>query len=304
MRSGIDPHTRSERLWAFFESPGDGQTWLAWRLALAGASPWHFENVPMGGGDVGGEGLGVPLGGGADKPRLLGGASQHWDVPDQREGLVCEKNSDGSWSVIRRIGPAYGHHVTLQWAVEFDARGRHWSFWNDFGQAHAESGTFVDNIGGTPPAPGGDISSAAWFGGHDGWMYSCGALVGDPENRSAVYRIQNGGGTQWEQVHRLQAGYMTDHLLRVPRGDEPGELWVVGHHPLEAAYTLDGLTWVRDTTLPAIPTGDDTNALTAIAYYDGSVWIFSRDSSRNTLRAWRDTPEKGAKPAALSGQIV
>jgi hypothetical protein len=96
---------------------------------------------------------------------------------------------------------------------------------------------------------------------------------------------------------------MGDHMLRVPRGDPPGELWVVGHHPLEAAYTLDGSTWIRDPTLPAIATGDDSNALTAIAYYDGSVWIFSRDSSQGTIRAWRDKPEKGAKPA-LSGQII
>jgi hypothetical protein len=300
LRSGVDPATREWRLWGFYESPKSGQTWLAWRLALSGPSPWHFENVPMGGGDVGGEGLGVPLGGGADNPQLFAGASQHWDVPEQREGLVCKKEPNGSFSVIRRIGPAYGHHVTLMWAVEFDGLGRHWQHWNDFGQSGAESGTFINNIGGTPPSPGGDISSMAWF---DGWMYCCGALAGAEATRNATYRIQNGSGTHWEEIHRLQVAVMGDHLLAVPRGEPPGELWIVAHHPLEAAYTLDGRTWVRDTTLPAIPTGDDTNALTAIAYYDGSVWIVSRDSSRNTLRAWRDKPEKGAKPA-LSGQIV
>jgi hypothetical protein len=301
MRSGIDPHTREWRLWAFFESPhGAGQTWLAWRLALSGPSPWHFEQVPMGGGDVGGEGLGVPLGGGADEPQLFAGASQNWDQPENREGLVCQKQPDGSFSVIRRIGPAYGHHVTLMWAVEFDALGRHWQHWNDFGQAGAESGTFINNQAGTPPAPGGDVSSLAWF---DGWMYTCGALQADPNNRSGIFRIQNGWGTNWEGIHRLQIGIMSDHLLRVPRGEPPGELWVVGHAPLEAAYTLDGSTWTRDLTLPAISTGDDTNALTAIAYYDGSVWIVSRDSSQGTLRAWRDKPLKGTK-RALSGQIV
>jgi hypothetical protein len=299
MRSGVDPATREWRLWAFYESPKAGQTWLCWRLALSGPSPWHFENVPMGGGDVGGEGLGVPLGGGADEPRLFAGASQNWDQAENREGLVCQKQADGSFNVIRRIGPAYGHHVTLMWAVEFDALGRHWQHWNDFGQAGAESGTFINNIGGTPPFPGGDVSSIAWF---DGWMYGLGALKGS-DTRNVVERIQNGSGTSWEQVHRFQVASLGDHVLRIPRGEGPGELWAIGHDPLEASYTLDGKTWVRDVSVPAIPTGVDTNHLTAIAYYDGSVWIFSRDSSRNTLRAWRDKPEKGAKPA-LSGQIV
>jgi hypothetical protein len=299
MRSGVDPATREWRLWSFFESPKSGQTWLAWRLALAGPSPWHFENVPMGGGDVGGEGLGVPLGGGADEPRLFAGASQNWDQPENREGLVCQKQPDGSFSVIRRIGPAYGHHVTLMWAVEFDGLGRHWQHWNDFGQAGAESGTFINNSGGTPPSPGGDISSMAWF---DGWMYTVGALQGS-DTRNAVYRIQNGLGTHWELIHELQVAELGDHVLRVSRGDDPGELWVVGHNPLEVVWTRDAKTWTRDLTIPAIPTGVDTNHLTALAYYDGSVWIFSRDSSRNTLRAWRDKPEKGAT-RALSGQIV
>jgi hypothetical protein len=302
IRSGIDPATRADRLFAFFETPGGGQTWLISRANVPGPSPWSFESVPTAGADVGGEGLGVPL---LDltpgKPELFAGASQNWNNPPAREGKVFEKQPDGSWKQIRAIGAAYGHHPTLMWCIEFDGYGRDWQHWNDYGAGSAaESGTFIDNLAGTPPSPGGDISSFGWF---DGWMYLVGARAGAEQERNAVYRIQNGWGTRWEEIHRLQVGIMGDHMLRVPRGDPPGELWVVGHHPLEAAYTLDGSTWIRDPTLPAIATGDDSNALTAIAYYDGSVWIFSRDSSQGTIRAWRDKPEKGAKPA-LSGQII
>jgi hypothetical protein len=303
IRSGIDPATRADRLFAFFETPGGGQTWLISRANVPGPSAWSFESVPTEGADVGGEGLGVPL---RDltpevEPRLFAGASQNWNQPELRSGKVFQKMPDASWNTIRAIGPQYGHHPTLMWCIEFDGLGRYWEHFNDFGAGSAaESGTFINNQAGTPPAPGGDISSMAWF---DGWMYTCGALEADPNNRSGIFRIQNGWGTNWEGIHRLQVGVMSDHLLRVPRGEPPGELWVVGHAPLEAAYTLDGSTWTRDLTIPPISTGDDTNAVTAIAYWDGSVWIVSRDSRQGTLRAWRDKPEKGATPA-LSGQIV
>jgi hypothetical protein len=288
MRSGIDPASGDMRLWAFYESPKAGQTWLIWRAATAGPGRWGFEHVPTEGGDVGGEGLGVPLGG--TEPILYAGASQKWDQADQRQGQVFRKESNGSWTTIRSIGPAFGHHVTLMWAIEYDGRGRHWQFWNDFGQAGAESATFINNIGGTPPSPGGDISDCAWFdGGSDGgWMYTVGALKGS-DTRNAVYRIQNGSGTEWELAHKLEVASLGDHVLYVPRGTQaPGELWVIGHDPLEATRTLDGKTWTREMSIPAVPTGSDSNHLTAIAYYAGAVWILSRDAGQNRVRVWRD----------------
>jgi hypothetical protein len=182
------------------------------------------------------------------------------------------------------------------WAIEYDGVGRYWQFWNDFGQAGAESGTFINNVGGTPPSPGGDISDCAWF---DGWMYTVGALKGS-DTRNAVYRIQNGSGTEWELAHKLEVSSLGDHVLHVPRGTEPpGELWVVGHDPLEATMSLDGKTWTREMSIPAVPTGSDSNHLTAIAYYAGSVWILSRDAGQNKVRVWRDEGKVATKRRAF-----
>jgi hypothetical protein len=299
MRTGIDPATREPRFWAFFESPHSGQTWLMWRLALSGPSPWHFENVPTEGPDVGGEGVGVPIGG--TVPRLIAGASTKWAQADQREGRVFEKQADGSWKVLRFLGPAMGEHPTLMWSVEFDALGRYWQFWNDYvvGTAYC----FVDNRG-TEPTPGGDISDMMWFGGTDGWMYAVGANGRSGGVRNAVYRNRTVGETaQWELVHTFEVCTLADHVLAVPRGEPPGELWVMGHEALEAAWSLDGLTWTRDLSLPPIASGSDANHLCAMAYYDGSVWIIARDAARNTLRCFRDKPGTGAT-RTLSGQVI
>jgi hypothetical protein len=312
MRSGTDPLTGDARLWAFFETPTPGQTWLISREALPGPGSWRFESVPTEGADVGGGGLGVPLGG---LERLLyAGASQNWNDPAQRQGKVFRKETDGSWKLIRAIGPAFGHHPTLMSMIEFDSLGRYWQVWG-YGQG-SEAGTFVNNVGGTPPNPTDGGSDMAWFvdpgvleptASSGAWMY---LVASEPTYNTRVFRNIHPPGTShtnptgpWEEVHRFELAKQGGHLLHIPRGEAPGELWTIAHDPLEVWFTLDGLKWTRDLTIPPLATGSDPNHLNAIAYYDGSVWIISRDLSRNGLRAWRDKPEKGAKPA-LSGQII
>ena len=75
-------------------------------------------------------------------------------------------------------------------------------------------------------------------------------------------------------------------MLFVPRNR--GELWAVGHHPLEVSWTLDGTTWTREMSIPAISTGVDTNHLTAIAFHEGRVWVFSRDDALGRIRVWQE----------------
>ena len=74
--------SNASTLYAFYETPPSGQTWLISKsLEHSGSSGWDFEGVPSHGGPVGGRGLAIN---GAEGERVLGGASQDW----QRRGCV------------------------------------------------------------------------------------------------------------------------------------------------------------------------------------------------------------------------
>ena len=262
-------------VYAFFESPGEGQTWMMSKsLETSGSGSWAFESVPVTGHPVGGRGLGIN---GVEGELLFGGASQDWD--GEKNAEVYQK-SGGAWAIHREIAPS------LLWELEFDEENNLWEFFSAF----AEGQTIALFVGGeekTAP-PGGNISHACWFRGH---MYVIGNL--SMEDSNGIYRSTD--GSEWEHVHTMEEAAIGDHVQMVPRG-ENGELWYTGHDPFEAGYSLDGTTWVREESVPSFATGADTNHLTAIAYYgpdtddekERGVYLFARDSDADTTRVFRD----------------
>jgi hypothetical protein len=296
LRSGPARSTGVDRLWAFYEGPQNGQRFLISREAGTG---WGFESVPGhasgDGGPVGGRGLGITLGGGPGS-RVLAGASYEW-LGDQR-GRLFEQQATGSWAEVR------SHDPSLMWEIEFDDQGRVWEFWSDFGLSGGEARLYVNGVQRATP-PGGDISCAGWFKGH---MYVCGDLAkSDAHNQ--IHRSVD--GSSWARVHTFQSAQKADHVTVIPRGD--GELWATGQAPFEAAWTLDGVTWTREATLPAFvtagtPQGTDTNHRTAIAYWQGAVWVFARDHGAGTCRVFTDQtetpPEPEPEPSPVPGGPV
>jgi hypothetical protein len=107
---------------------------------------------------------------------------------------------------------------------------------------------------------------------------------------------RSANGEPWTEVYRFTQATILDHVVHVPRGG--GELWATGHEPFEVARSLDGVTWMREASVPAFRTGSDTNHLTAIAYYQGRVWLFARDAAQNRIRVWReDRPARRRREA-------
>ena len=252
-----------DTLYAFYETPPEGQTWLT---GLAkGETQWVFESLPNIGSTVGGRGLAIGPGG-----TRVAGASHNWESTRDGQTYVYA----GGYEARRDIGPS------LMWELEYDEFGRLWEFWNDFGGTGIPA-TFVAGAQASDP-PGGDISSANWFPVSE-HMYTVGALAGTP-TRNVINRSRH--GEPWEEVHRFAEATLGDHVLFVPRNR--GELWAVGHHPLEVSWTLDGTTWTREMSIPAISTGVDTNHLTAIAFHEGRVWVFSRDDALGRIRVWQE----------------
>jgi hypothetical protein len=267
-----------DRLYAYYERPGSGQTWLISREFNSG---WGFEGVASAEASVGGRGVGInPL----DFSMVYAGSS---NKPGDDVAAVSKLN--GGWEVVRTIEGA------LMWELEFDAHGRLWEFFNNFGKEELVSAVFVNGED-TGPSHGGDISSANWFLGH---MYTVGALSLEhsQEIRNVIARSENGG--EWEPVHSFEHAVSGDHVLMIPR--DPPELWAVGHDPLEVHYSLNGTEWTREDSIPEFATGVDTNHLTAIAFWQDAVWVFSRDASRhNAARAFTD----GAPPQDILLQVI
>jgi hypothetical protein len=266
IRDGIDPGSGQSRLYAYYERPGGGQTWMISREFATG---WEFESVPSVPASVGGRGLGVDP---ANLSTVYGGSS---NAPGDDVAQVSQK-SGGSWGVHRTVDNA------LMWELEFDADGRLWEFYNNFGKESLVSKVFV---GGEDKGPshGGDISCAAWF---DGFMYTTGALSLEHSQDVRTAIARSADGSSWEVVHTFETAHTGDHVFVIPR--DPPELWAVGHEPLEVLYSPDGTTWTRELTIPEFATGIDTNHLTAIAFWKEGVWIFARDESRGTTRAFTD----------------
>jgi hypothetical protein len=282
IRSGLSPDSGLDALYAFFESPGSGQTWLISKTLPEGT--WDFVEVPVFGEDptnhmVGGRGVGIN---GATGGRLLVGASNYVS----NESNLYERVG-GSWILLGAYDPS------LMWEIEFNDAGQWAAFWNDFGTPGAVSEVLVDGVA-MGPSPGGDISCATWF---QGAWYTIGALAGGGGLRNAISRSVDGG--TWSEVHRFEVAALGDHILAVPRG--VGELWAVGHDPLEVAWSLDGETWTRVPDIPPMATGTDTNHLTAIAYWQDAVWLFSRDAATNTCRVFRD---KGGGGGDVLFQVI
>jgi hypothetical protein len=268
IRDGIDPGDGQPRLYAYFERPQGGQTWLISRPLGGG---WDFEGVLSAELSVGGRGVGIDPN---DLSIVYAGSS---NAPGEDIATVSHK-SGGGWEEIRSVEGA------LMWELEFDEHGRLWEFYNNFGKEELVSAVFVNGED-TGPSYGGDISSANWFP-TSGHMYTVGALSQEHSQdlRNTIARSANGG--EWEVVHAFETAGMGDHVLTIPR--EPLELWAVGHDPFEVAYTLDGTTWVREVSIPSFPTGTDTNHLSAIAFYQDAVWVFARDETTGRTRAFTD----------------
>ena len=259
-----------DRLYAYYERPGEGQTWLISRDFSGG---WGFEGVESEPGSVGGRGVGIN----PDDFSVFAGSTNH---PEHSVAQVSQWN--GGWEVTRTI------EGSLMWELEFDEHGRLWEFFNNFGNEELVSAVFVEGVD-TGPSYGGDISSATWFDGH---MYTVGALSLEhsQEIRNVIARSENGG--EWESVHSFDHAVSGDHVLTIPR--DPPELWAVGHEPLEVWYSLNGTDWTREESIPSFETGKDTNHVTAIAFWQGAVWVFSRDEASDTMRVFTD----GAPPDA------
>jgi len=307
----------TEHLYAFFESPGEGQTWIVRKSLETAEGGWEFVNAPRSDSHtVGGRGIGIDPAGEGD-PHW--GAAHDWDA-EQTSVLYSGTGFE----------PVREHH-SLLWELEYDSEGRLWEFWSDFSDGEEEpeeelrrvpvrrhaprepgdvpgtpgggepgegepgepdegepeeegllAACYVDGDEKTAP-PGGDISHAAWFKGH---MYVTGALAGG-EGRNTISRSAD--GSEWEAVHTFSQAGVGDHILSVPRQVQgEGELWAVGHHPLEVVFTFDGETWEREPSIPEFETGEDTNHLTAIAYYQEGVWVFARDADAGKVRAFTD----------------
>jgi hypothetical protein len=266
-----------DRLYAYYERPGGGQTWLISREFNNG---WGFEGVASAEASVGGRGVGInPL----DFSMVYAGSS---NKPGDDVAAVSKLN--GGWEVVREIEGA------LMWELEFDEHGRLWEFFNNFGKEELVSAVFVNGED-TGPSNGGDISSANWFMGH---MYTVGALSLEhsQEIRNVIARSENGG--EWEPVASFEHAVSGDHVLAIPR--DPPELWAVGHDPLEVLYSFDGTEWIREESIPEFATGVDTNHLTAIAFWQDAVWVFSRDDSSSSMRAFTD----GAPPQDILLQVI
>jgi hypothetical protein len=259
IRSGLG------RIWAFYERPGSGQTWLISKSEGGGPGGWSFEGVSSHGGPVGGRGLAID---GPDGDAVFGGATQNVNGEGPHDAEVYE--GPGGWGLHRRISPS------LMWELEFDGDGYLWEFYSDFGAQGEVSAVYVDGHekGG---APGGDISHACWF---DGYMYVIGNLASGGV-RNAISRSSN--GDSWETVHTFDSN-AGDHVQVMPF--DPPELWYTAHDNFQAGYSLDGTTWTREPSLPTFPTGADTNHLTAIAFWQGGVWILARDASVNYVRVF------------------
>jgi hypothetical protein len=268
----------AERLYAFFERPGEGQSFL---MSRSGEGSWEFESVPSED-SVGGRGLAIN---GAEGDRVVGGASLGWN--NGKHAKVFEKVG-GEWAEQRDITPS------LMWEIEFDEHGKVWEFYNSFGSEENVSAVYVDGEE-KGQAPG--DSCANWFpvSGH---MYVVGVLAGEGLDPTGIHRSTD--GAEWETVDHFEEAQFGSHVLYVPRGE--GELWAVGQNPFEVRYTLDGETWQREASIPTFPTGEDTNQLCAIAYYgpdtddelDRGVWVFARDAEADTTRVFRDRGAGGS----------
>jgi hypothetical protein len=266
----------AEAIYAFFESPGEGQTWIVRKsLDHDGAGGWEFLSAPTPGesGTVGGRGIGIDP---AGEGEIFFGASHDW--AGEQIGAVYSGTD---------FEEARTHTPSLMWELEYDSEGRLWEFWSSFGDENKFSGLYVDGEEKTAP-PGGDISHAAWFGEH---MYVTGNLASEEgAGRTTVSRSTN--GDEWETVYEFEEATVGDHVLYVPRQTESenGELWAVGQQPLEVAWTLDGAegTWTREESIPAFDTNADTNHLTAIAYWLDGVWVLARDADANAVRTFTD----------------
>jgi hypothetical protein len=263
-----------DRLYAYYERPGEGQTWLISRDFGGG---WSFEGVASAPASVGGRGVGInPL----DFSMVYAGSS----TQGATSAAVSKKN--GGWAVTRSL------ENSLMWELEFDEHGRLWEFFNSFGAG--VSAVYVGGVD-TGPSQGSDISSANFFLGH---MYTVGALSLEHSQdiRTTIARSENGG--EWAVVHNFESAVSGDHVLTIPR--DPPELWAVGHDPLEVLYSLDGTTWTREESIPEFATGVDTNHLSAIAFWQEAVWVFSRDDSSSSMRAFTD----GAPPQDILLQVI
>jgi len=240
-------------LYCFHETDGP---WIDSRPAEGGG--WSSMSTPEDDDFVGGRGLEV------DGDTVWAGGSAEWNEGGRKGRLY--KNTGGGFELQREMTPG------LLWEIVRDAAGNIWEFWHEVGTTEA-----VAYLNGTAiEAPTSNVACAAEF---DGEMYAGGNHMGG----NTVWRW-NGSG--WGAVHTMGASSHIDHLVAIPR--EPPEFYVVGHDPFQVYKSLDGNSW-EDQLLPTLPTGTDTNQLTALGYYNGRVWCASRDASIGRSRIYVDS---------------
>lgn len=273
----------TRRLYAWAETPASGQSTVLRRSI--GSSVWSFESVPFSPSATGGRGLGSNFWGSSD---LFEGHTDRFDDPPNAEAVVRRKDrSTGTWSVHRTIAR------TQMRELEFEPSGALWEFYNDnntgFSAYTYRAGQQLPN----PPGGGGDGIRSASFFPRTGHMY-----VACRGTSNAFRRFRNGA---WELV--LSASGKADHVKFVPRG--AGELWAVGMDPLEVWMSVDGVNWVRQTSIPSYmqSSGSETNNLTAIGFYRGRVWLAARDQSAGLIRVYRENIAPSGGTAQMS-QVI
>lgn len=251
-------------LFAFYESPAEGENWLVRRQTDA---TWTFVAVPREGHVVGGRGIGVNYFGPSP---LFVGASQDWDAT--LRGEVFEQA--GGFGLRRALSPA------LMWELEFDEHGRLWEFFSAFGE-ETPGFTFVNGVAVANPPDNGP-SHACWFPG-SGHMYTCGSFAGSAPGSPAIHRSVD--GVAWQTVFSFTHSEMAAHVQAVRGGTE---LWAVAQEVFDVARSVDGETWELVEVPAHYPNPDDINHTTALGEFNGAVYVATKDAEANLIRIFAE----------------
>jgi hypothetical protein len=256
------------RVYAFFETGGP-QFIISRPIAEGGT--WGGEPIDKGEDFVGGRGLGIWI---PEQDVVIGG-SDRWNATlGQGDGQLYRGNHDAGYALQRGIAPG------ILWEAEYAEDGALWEFWHKI-EPDEDSVSQVFRAGAELASPVDHVSCVADFLGQ---MYACGDQSGEDAPRN-VWRYNDG----WEVVHVIEDSLYADHVCRIRRkAPKPPELWLTGFEPFRVARSFNGTDWEYATGLPEIPTGTDTNQLTAVGFFDKRVWVATRDADRNRIRVFVD----------------
>jgi hypothetical protein len=267
IRDWTNQFTGIRRMYAWCETPSGGQSPLISRGI--GSASWTFEPIAYTPSVVGGRGIGV----------------NYWQ---SAQGILYEGHTDQAsvgrgrlWVMTPTSGIWNGPVSTLQPTnireLEFEPPGILWEFYNDSASGYVAF-TFRGGVAiANPPGAGGDgCNGANWFP-TTGHMY-----VAARGGASNIYRYISSTNT-WETV--LNVANRADHILYIPR--VPGELWALGKNPFQAWRSTNGVTWTLEFST-TYGMSLDTNQLTAIALYNGRIWLMAEDNDAGLIRIYRE----------------